>query len=162
MRRTMFMLVFVGTTLALAAGVALAQDSRGAETSRGEVGFTLEAFDCAGEAIDVTGKLNSVFHIVEDEDGFFHANTHFNFANVKGIGQDTGVVYRIPTVINSTQNVTSGEYPITITSEVVLSLTVSQGQEAPDFQSTAVIHSVIHEDGTVTGEVTEFRFVCRS
>jgi hypothetical protein len=49
MRRTLYMLVFMGTTLALAAGVALAQDSRGAETSRGPVDFTLDATDCAGD-----------------------------------------------------------------------------------------------------------------
>jgi hypothetical protein len=160
MRRTMFMLVIMGTTLALAAGVALAQDSRGAETSRGEVGFTLESFDCHGEPILVTGQLNSVFHVVEDEDGFFHVNTHFNFANVKGVGRVTGVEYRIPTVINSTQNVTSAAGQL-ISTEVVLSLTVGQGQ-APDQQAIAVIHSVIHEDGTVTGEVEQIRFECRS
>ena len=160
MRRTMFMLVFMGTTLALAAGVALAQDSRGAETSRGPVDFTLESFDCHGEPILVTGKLNSVFHVMEDEDGSFHGNTHFNFANVKGVGQVTGVEYRIPTVINSTQNVTSAAGQL-ISTEVVLSLTVGQGQ-APDQQAIAVIHSVIHEDGTVTGEVEQIRFECRS
>jgi hypothetical protein len=42
-----------------------------------------------------------------------------------------------------------------------LSLTVGQGQ-APNQQATAVIHFVIHEDGTVTGEVLQFRFECRS
>jgi hypothetical protein len=157
----MFMLVFIGTTLALAAGVALAQDSRGAETSRGPVDFVLDATDCAGETILVSGRLNSVFHIVEDEDGSLHANTHFNFANTQGIGQVTGVTYRLPTIINSTSHITSGEYPILINTEVTSALTVGQGQ-APDQQATTVIHFVVHEDGTVTGEVAEFRFVCRS
>jgi hypothetical protein len=94
-------------------------------------------------------------------DGFFHVNTHFNFANVKGTGQETGVKYRIPTTINSTQHISPGEYPILISTEVVLSTTVGQGQ-APDQQATAVIDFVIREDGTVTGEVEQFRFVCRS
>jgi hypothetical protein len=159
MRRTMFMLVFLGTTLALAAGVALAQDSRGAETSRGEIGFTLDATDCAGELIHLTGRLNSVFHVVEDEDGFFHVNTHFNFSDVKGIGEVTGVTYRVPTVINSTSHVTSAGQ--LISTETTMSLTVGQGQ-APDQHTTVVLHIVIDEDGTPRVEVAEFRFECRS
>jgi hypothetical protein len=71
MRRTMFMLVVMGTTLALAAGVALAQEDPrpGAETSRGTVEFGLLAEDCAGETILITGKLNSVFHLTENPAG---------------------------------------------------------------------------------------------
>jgi hypothetical protein len=157
MRRTMYMLVFMGITLALAAGVALAQ---GAETSRGPVDFTLDSTDCAGEEILVTGKVNAVFHLMEDEDGFFHGNSHFNFANVKGIGKLTGVEYRVPTTVNSTQNFTSAAGQL-ISTEVTMSLTVGQGQ-APNQQATVVIHSVVAPDGTVKTEVVEFRFECRS
>jgi len=104
-------------------------------------------------------SLNSVFHVVEDPDGSFHGNAHFNFANVKGIGQETGVTYRVPTTINSTSQVTlAGQL---IATETTMSLTVGQGQ-APDQQATAVLHIVVDEDGTVTVEVAEFRFECRS
>ena len=157
MRRTMFLLVIMGTTLALAAGVALAQ---GAETTRGPVDFFLDAEDCAGELIHVTGKLNAVFHVMEDEDGSFHGNSHFNFANVKGVGEVTGVEYRVPTTVNSTQNFTSAAGQL-ITTETTMSLTVGQGQ-APNQQATAVIHFVFAPDGTVKTEVVEFRFECRS
>ena len=175
----MFMLVFMGTMLALAAGVALAQ---GAETTRGPVDFFLDSTDCHGELIPVTGKLNAVFHVMEDEDGSFHGNSHFNFANVKGIGQETGVTYRVPTTgrggrrrrrgavtgveyrvpttVNSTQNFTSAAGQL-ITTETTMSLTVGQGQ-APNQQATAVIHFVFAPDGTVKTEVVEFRFECRS
>jgi hypothetical protein len=159
MRRTMFMLVFMGTMLALAAGVALAQDSRGAETSRGPVDFFLDSTDCHGELISVTGKLNAVFHVREDEDGSFHANSHFNFANVKGIGELTRVEYTVPTTVNSTQHITSAGQ--LITTETTMSLTVGQGQ-APNQQATTVIHLVVAPDGTVKTEVVEFRFECRS
>jgi hypothetical protein len=158
MRRTMYMLVVMGTTLALAAGVALAQ---GAETSRGQIEFGLDAEDCAGELIHLTGKLNAVFHVMEDPDGSFHTNSHFNFANVKGTGEETGVEYRVPTTVNSTQNITSAGYPIFVSSEVTMSMTIGQGQ-APDEQITTVFHFVIHEDGTTTGEVDQVRFECRS
>jgi hypothetical protein len=146
MRRTMYMLVFMGTTLALAAGVALAQ---GAETTRGPVDFTLESTDCAGELI----------HVMEDEDGSFHGNSHFDFANVRGIGELTGVTYRVPTTVNSTQGFTSAGR--LISTEVSMSLTVGQGQ-APNQQATAVIHFVGAPDGAVTTEVLQFRFECRS
>jgi hypothetical protein len=161
MRRTMIMLVFMGTTLALAAGVALAQDTRGADVSHGPIDFGLDATDCAGETIHLSGQLNSVFHVVERADGFFHVNTHFNFANVKGIGEETRVQYRVPTTVNSTQHITPGEYPIIVSTEVTMSMTIGQGQ-APDQQATTVIHSIINEDGTATVEVEHFRFVCSS
>jgi hypothetical protein len=158
MRRTMFMLVVMGTTLALAAGVALAQ-GQGAETSRGPIDdFVLSAEDCAGETILVRGKLNSVFHIVEDEDGFLHVNTHFNFAHTEGVGQVTGVKYVVPTTVHSIQTLTQpGQL---ISTDVSSSLTVSQGQ-VPNQLATAVIHFVIDPDGTVKAEVVEFRFECR-
>jgi hypothetical protein len=159
MRRTMFMLVVMGTTLALAAGVALAQSSSGAETSRGPIEFVLDSTDCAGETIVVTGKLNSVFHVTENPDGSLHVNTHFNFANVRGIGQVTGVEYRVPTVINSTQNLTSAGQ--LISTDVSMALTIGQGQ-VPDQLATAVVHFTVHEDGTVTSEVVHFRFECRN
>jgi len=156
----MFMLVYMGTMLALAAGVALAQDTRGADVDHGPIDFFLDSTDCAGELILVSGKLNSVFHLTEAEDGSFHANTHFNFANVKGIGEVTGVEYTVPTTVNSTQNFTAAAGQI-ISTEVNMSLTVGQGQ-APNQQGTAVIHSVVAPDGTVKTEVAEFRFECRS
>jgi hypothetical protein len=156
MRRTMFLLVFMGTTLALAAGVALAQ---GAETSRAPIDpFVLVSEDCAGETILVTGKLNSVFHVVEDEAGGLHVNTHFNFANTEGVGQVTGVTYRVPTTVNSIQTLTQpGQL---ISTDVSMSLIVGQGQ-VPNQLATAVIHFVIAPDGTPKAEVVHFRFECQ-
>jgi hypothetical protein len=161
MRRTMFMLVLMGTTLALAAGVVLAQEDPrpGAVTTREPNEFILNAVDCAGEEILVTGQLHSVFHVTEDpETGRLHVNVHFNFSNVKGIGKGTGVEYIVPTTVNSIQTLTSAGQ--LVSTDVSMSNTIGQGRAANQ-QTTAVIHFTIHEDGTVTSEVAHFRFECK-
>jgi hypothetical protein len=159
-------LVAVMLALALAGGLltlallAKPTQAQGAETQRLAVDFNLDAVDCAGDLIHLTGKLNSVFHVHEDAAGGFHINTHFNFADVQGVGV-SGLKYRVPTTVNSTTFSTSGEGPQVVATEVGISRVIGQGQ-APDEQATAVVHFTVHEDGTVTGEVAQFRFECRN
>jgi hypothetical protein len=160
-------IVAVMLALALAGGLltlallAKPTQAQGAETQRLAVDFNLDAVDCAGELIHLTGKLNSVFHVHEDAAGGFHINTHFNFADVQGVGPVSGLKYRVPTSASSATFSTSGEGPQVVATEVTISRVIGQGQ-APDEQATAVVHFTVHEDGTVTGEVAQFRFECRN
>ena len=123
------------------------------------VDFNLNDEACGGDLIPLTGELNSVFHLFDDGAGGFHLNTEFNFANVKGTGEPSGGHYTVPTTSTSTVHSHSDGYPIIVT-ENARSTVIGQGQ-LPDSTAHLVLHFTIHEDDTVTAEVTHFRSECK-
>jgi hypothetical protein len=159
MRRTLFMLVLMGTTLALAAGVALAQAPTQHINQTLPVDFNLDDDACSGELIHLTGELHAVFHITLDDAGNVqHLATQFTFANVKGTGDVSGGTYTVPTISTSTVNSNLGGFPI-ITTEHATSTVIGQGQ-LPDSRAHLLIHFTINENETVTAEVSQFKFEC--
>jgi hypothetical protein len=93
MKRLVLSLVVVGTTLALAAGMALAQ---AATDTFNETVPLDEIFDnpCTGEPVHLTGELHILFHVTEDANGGFHVQTHFQPQGVSGTGLVSGEQYR--------------------------------------------------------------------
>jgi hypothetical protein len=123
------------------------------------VDFDLDDEACSGDLIHLTGKLNAVFHLVDDGAGGFHVNTEFNFANVEGTGEPSGGHYTVPTTARSTLYSHSDGFPIIVT-ETTSSTVIGQGQ-LPDSTAHQVIHFTIHENDTVTAEVNHFRSECK-
>jgi hypothetical protein len=123
------------------------------------VDFDLDDEACSGDLIHLTGKLNSVFHLVDDGAGGFHVNTEFNFADVQGTGAPSGGHYRVPTTARSTFYSHSDGFPIIVT-ETTTSTVIGQGQ-LPDSTAHLLIHFTIHENDTVTAEVIHFRSECK-
>jgi hypothetical protein len=82
-------LAVVGMTLALAAGMALAQ------VSNEKVPLDQIADNpCTGEPVHLTGEFHIIFHTHEDANGGFHAQTHFQPQGVSGTGLVSGEQYR--------------------------------------------------------------------
>jgi hypothetical protein len=123
------------------------------------VDFDLDDEACSGDLIHLTGKLNSVFHLVDDGAGGFHVNTEFNFAGVQGTGEPSGGHYTVATTARSTFYSHSDGFPI-IASETTSSIVIGQGQ-LPDSTAHILIHFTIHENDTVTAEVIHVRSECK-
>jgi hypothetical protein len=160
MRRTMCMVVVMVTTLALAAGAALAQATTETIEDTTPLEFTLDQSPCAGELIHVSGQLHTVSHVTHDATGVMHAESHFNHVNVQGTGLVSGGQYRVIATQQATAHGDFEEYPIRYTLQETSNV-IGQGQ-LPDFMLHLTYHVVINEDGTVTMEVINFRAECRN
>jgi hypothetical protein len=163
MRRTMCMLVVMGTTLALAAGVALAQATTFHEVDTQQTEFFLEEDPenpCVGETIHFTGLIHFTSHTTQDAAGGLHTVTHFNFIDVQGTGLVSGGQYRLPQALNGTIHSNAGGFPIVQTEEVSGQV-IGQGQ-LPDFRSHFLLHITINENGDSTAEVLRVTAQCRN
>jgi hypothetical protein len=162
----MLALALVGglLTLTLLAKPTQAQ-GQGAVSEQEPLEFTLDATECAGEYIDLTGTLHTVNHVTMQEDGTYHVISNFNFQNVKGVGRNpetfepTGNEYVFSAgpgtaVENYT---TSGQL---ITSIVDLNLIIGKGQLVNQVAHSQ-IHYVIDDDGTLKVENVHIDFKCQ-
>jgi hypothetical protein len=86
-------LAVVGTTLALAAGMALAQATTDTFNEKVPLDQVVDN-PCTGEQIRVTGALHILFHVTEDANGGLHVQTHFQPRGVSGTGLESGTRYR--------------------------------------------------------------------
>ena len=156
-------------TLALLAKPSQAQGN-GAVSEQLPQEFTLNATECAGELINVTGTLHTVNHFVGERDpetgdpvGQYHINSHFNFQNGKGVGLDpdtgepNGNKYVIPFSGVGVENVVADGQIVTGT--VDINLEIGQGQ-LPNEVPFARLHFVI-DDGEVKVENVHFHFQCQ-
>jgi hypothetical protein len=151
-------LAFAGglLTLALLAKPTQAQD-KGATSEQFPVDFTLDASECAGELITVTGTLHTVNHFTADPDGTYHVNSHFNLMGAKGVGQMTGKVYVIPSAGGAVENhVQSGQ---TVTGTVDTNLVIGEGQ-IPNQNAFSRVHYIITPEGEVKVETVQFHLEC--
>ena len=143
-------------TLALLAKPAQAQ-TEGASSEQFPVAFTIDATECAGELIDVTGTLHVVNHFTVQEDGTYHVNTHFNFAGGKGEGLTTGDMYVVPASGAAVENfVQPGQI---VTGTVDVNLIIGKGQ-LPNQVAVARVHYIIGPDGEIKVESSTFHFQC--
>ena len=51
--------------------------------------------DCTGEYVDLTGIFKSMVHLNVDGSGIPHINSKTGFSNTSGVGQTTGLKYRL-------------------------------------------------------------------
>jgi hypothetical protein len=148
-------------TLALLAKPTQAQpptDKPGAVSEQFPVDFTLDASECAGELIQVTGTLHTVNHFRAREDGTYHINSSFNLAGVKGVGLTTAKEYVIPASGAAVENrVQSGQI---VTGTVNINLVVGKGK-IPNQVAFARVFFIISREGDVKVENVQFHFHCQ-
>jgi hypothetical protein len=143
-------------TLALLAKPTQAQD-RGATSERIPVAFTLDATECQGELIDLTGTIHTVNHFTQQEDGTYHITGQFNLAGAKAVGQTTGEEYVVPSASQAVELfVSPGQ---TINPTVSMNLVIGKGQ-VDNLVATAQIHYIVNDDGTVKVEIIQYQFEC--
>jgi hypothetical protein len=164
-RRVILVLAALVVACGLVLGLGLTREAQAVDPPQKTIHQTLPVdFDlrdetCSGDIIHLTGKLNSVFHLFDDGAGGFHLNTEFNFANVQGTGEPSGGHYTVPTTSKSTVHSHSDGFPMIVTETTSMNV-IGQGQ-LPDSTAYQVLHFTIHEDDTVTAEVSHFRSECK-
>jgi hypothetical protein len=144
-------------TLALLAKPSQAQE-KGAVSEQFPVDFLIDTSGCAGELIHVTGTLHTVNHFTLQEDGTYHANSHFNLAGVKGVGLTSGDTYVVPASGAVVENfVQPGQI---VTGTVDINLVIGKGQ-TPNQVALARVHYVISPEGEIKVETVNFHFKCQ-
>ena len=149
MKRLVLSLAVVGMTLALAAGMALAQAN--SFTSSVKVPLD-EIFDnpCTGEPVHFTGELHILFHQTEDANGGFHVQTHFQPQGVSGTGLLSGEQYRGVGVTRDETYFPPGEFrEFTYVNRFYM---ISAGP-SDNMLETATIHVTFNANGEPTAEL---------
>jgi hypothetical protein len=165
-KRTVVVVVALAAVLAVLVGASLAaaatspqqpptQNGKGATSENFPVDFLL-APDCFGEEIEVTGTMHVVNHFVPVKGGF-HATSHFNLMNAKGVGLTTGDQYVIPQGENTVENFLPNGG--TVVGDVIINMVVSKGP-SPNQNGLLRSHYILNEDGTVKVDVTQVHLKC--
>jgi hypothetical protein len=156
-KRLVLSLAVMGTALALAAGMALAQAST--DTFNEKVPFNLVAENrCTGEPVRFTGNLLIVFHVTEDAKGGIHVQEHFQPQGVSGTGLESGEQYRAVGVTRRDLYIAPGEEvrEFTIVSRFYL---VSNGP-SENMLVAATTHVTFNAKGEPTAELLRVRTKC--
>jgi hypothetical protein len=160
MKRLVLSVAVVGMTLALAAGMALAQATT--EKFNDRIPFTSESFNpCTGEVVRFEGTQHLVFHSTEDADGGFHFRGHTNL-QATGVS-DSGAKYIVHEGFNSQDKFdVIGESATNFTFMVTLQF-IRQGSETAedDFQAKVLSHVTINANGEVTSVVEPGESECK-
>jgi hypothetical protein len=155
-KRLVLSLVVMGTALALAAGMALAQATT--ETFNEKVPLDLVADNpCTGEPVHLTGQLHILFHITEDANGGFHVQAHFQPQGVSGTGLVSGEQYRGVGVTRDGAYFPPGE--LRETTFVDRFYFISKGPSA-NMLAKATIHVTFNANGEPTAEVIRVDLKC--
>jgi hypothetical protein len=149
-------------TLALLAKPTQAQPTQaqgqGATVQEFPASGGIDSTNCTGEVILIEGTIHTVSILKAREDGGYRFTDHFNFSNVKGVGETTGEEYVInikSTVVE--KFVPDGEFA---TGTVFTSGVVSKGS-MPNEQLLSRVHFIQNDDGTIKMENIQFRFECQ-
>jgi hypothetical protein len=159
MKRLVLSVAVVGMTLALAAGMALAQATT--DTFHDQVPFTSEMINpCTGGVVLFEGTTHFVFHRTADAGGGFHFKGHNNI-QVKGVS-DSGAKYVLLDVGNVENfdvfSESADNFTLMGTSQVI-----RQGSETAedDFQAKLLFHVTINANGEITSEVEQIESECK-
>jgi hypothetical protein len=93
MKRLVLLLTVMGTTLALAAGMALAQANTVTFTEKQPFNQTI-INPCTQEEVQLTGEFLFLFHVTEDPNGGLHVQQHGSAKGITGTGE-SGTQYRL-------------------------------------------------------------------
>jgi hypothetical protein len=159
-----------------AAGQALAgppptDKENGAVSEQVPLDSIIDATQCGGELIKITGTLHQVSHFRPTEDGQYHVNTHFNSQNVKGVGlnpeafpetlEPTGTEYVVPSSFTVVENF------VPIAGEIVggiarIDIVVQKGSDPLGDDQVAFfrIQYIITAEGEVKLENIQTHFEC--
>jgi len=160
-------------TLALLAKPSQAQPSQAQPTQAHSQGATvqdiplelrLDATECTGELIDITGTMHIVNQSTATEGDGYHITSHFNLQHATGVGLDpvtlepTGTEYAAPASSTTVENfVHTGD---NVSGDVSFQLLTGQGQ-VPNQEFSSTYHLIMTSEGEVKVEVGDFRLECQ-
>jgi hypothetical protein len=150
-------LAVVGTTLALAAGIALAQATTDTFNEKLFLIDLVVDNPCTGEQILVTGELHMLFHVTEDANGGLHIQQHFQPQRALGTGLESRTQYR---GVGVTQNqVYIAPEGLRETTFVNRFYFVSKGP-SDNMLVTATTHVTFNANGEPTAELVRLDTKC--
>ncbi len=160
MKRLVLSVAVVGMTLALAAGMALAQATT--EKFNERIPFSGVLFNpCTGEEVLFEGTQHLLFHRTEDASGGFHFKGHGNF-QLKGESA-SGAKYVAHGISNDhikfdVFSESAGNFTFPQTLQFI-----RQGSETAedDFQQKVLFHVTVNANGEVTSLVDQFESECK-
>jgi hypothetical protein len=139
----------VGMTLALAAGMALAQATTFTSNEKVPLDQIVDN-PCTGEPLLLTGELHFLFHETVDANGGLHVQIHFQPQGVSGTGLVSGEQYRGVGVTRSEEYIPPGEVrEFTSVNRFYL---ISAGP-SDNLQETATLHVTFNANGEPTAEL---------
>lgn len=109
----------------------------------------------AGEFIDVSGNLHSVFHVTLDNAGGVLIVQEFNPQGISGFGETTGAKYQGTGMTKDTFTA-----QVNVEESFVNNFRMIGQGPGNNFAVHEVLHYVIHPDGSVTGVVDSFSETC--
>ena len=121
--------------------------------------FNFTAFyECAEEAITITGELRITTMMVVDASGAIHGRFTLVPVNVRGVGLTSGITYKAVGGERDTfTSAANGAFTANFTSMFNL---VSQGS-TDNLQAFITSHFTVNANGDVTVENFDFRAECR-
>jgi hypothetical protein len=150
-KRLVLSLAVVGTTLALAAGMALAQATTDTFNEKVPLDQIVDN-PCTGEPLHLTGELHILFHVTEDANGGLHVQTHFQPQGVSGTGLLSGEQYRGVGVTRDEFYFPPGEFREREFTSVNRFYMISAGP-SDNMLETATIHVTFNANGEPTAEL---------
>jgi hypothetical protein len=111
--------------------------------------------------VHVTGNVNVVTQLLIRQDGNLHINQHLTFADVYGVGEESGVEYRASTNLNSESNGFDIGATIPATHLLTIHLISVSPVQQPNLTIQTLLHVTINSDGTVTSLISFFRSTCQ-
>jgi len=156
MKRLVLLVAVVGTTLALAAGMALAQATTDTFTEKVPVDTTL-INDCTEEAVQLTGDVNFLFHVTEDANGGLHVQLHTSAQGITGTGLESGTQYRVVGVTRDEYYFGPGE---TREETYVNSVRLVSNGSSDNLLVTQIFHVTFNANGEPTVELVREDIQC--
>jgi hypothetical protein len=159
MKRPVLSVAVVGMTLALAAGMALAQATTDTFNDRSPLAGEV-INPCTGELVLFEGTTHFVFHRTVDAGGGFRFKGHENL-QAKGVS-DSGAKYIVHEVGNDQENFdvfsdSADNFTLMGTLQYI-----RQGSETAedDFQAKLLVHVTVNANGELTSEILKAETEC--
>jgi hypothetical protein len=159
MKRLVLLLAVMGTTLALTAGMALAQATTETFTEKRPFNQTI-VNPCTGELVQLTGDLTFLFHVTEDANGGLHVQQHGSAAGITGTGE-SGTQYRLVGVTREEAYFPPGAPPEEPREATFVNRfhVVSKGS-SDNFLFDQTVHVTFNANGEPTAEVIRTDITC--
>ena len=116
--------------------------------------LTLHA--CNGEPVDFSGRIHNTFHLTITPSGNFHNSFFFNYQDVQGTGEITGIDYRLTGVQRFAliSNQPQFEFTFVLDTHIV-------GEGPADNSKVSIFqHVVLNANGQVTASIFDVKVTC--
>jgi hypothetical protein len=159
MKRLVSLLAVMGTTLALAAGMALAQATQDGFHAI-LIPYNAEVFNSCtdDEVVHLTGEIHLLFHLTEDANGGISVQTHAQPQGVSGTALESGTQYNAVGVTRQATYFAPGE-ELRETTFVHRFTLISKGP-SDNLQITQTIHVTFNANGEPTAEIVREDIQC--